>query len=50
MMKDIVLYTFLGAALVLIIMNASNFATAITAVGTVWANETTALSGKGYAK
>lgn len=45
---DILLYSFLGAMAVLVIMNAGNFATAFGAVGSVYTQETQLLTGSGY--
>ena len=45
---DIAMATLGGAALVLIIMNASNFATATGAVFSGWDNTLGILSGSGY--
>ena len=50
MFKDIILYTFIGAALVLIVMNAGNAATVLSATGNIYTNETRILTGAGYNK
>lgn len=45
---DIVLYGFIGLAGVLVIMNASSFATATTPVFNFVQNESKLLTGSGY--
>lgn len=45
---DVLLYSFLGAMAVLVIMNSGNFAQAFGAVGNVYTQETTILTGSGY--
>lgn len=46
--NHIIVYSFIGAMAVLIIMNASAFKTAFGAVGSVYTQETTILTGSGY--
>lgn len=46
--EHILIYTFLGAMAVLIILNASSFKTAFGAVGSVYTQETQILTGSGY--
>jgi hypothetical protein len=48
MAGDILLYSFIGAMGVLVIMNAPAFATAFNAVGNVYVKESTLLTGSGY--
>lgn len=45
---QIVTFTFLGAALVLVMTHAKSFATATGAVADLWTRETAVLSGSGY--
>ncbi len=49
MIREIILYTFLGAAAVLIIMNPGGFTQDVGAVFKGLTNQTLALSGAGYA-
>ena len=46
-MSDILLYTFIGIALVLLVLNASNAAGAITLLGGTLITETKAITGNG---
>jgi len=48
MVGTIILYGFLGAMAVLVVMNANSFKTAIGAVGGIYTQETTILTGSGY--
>lgn len=48
MIEHIIVYSFLGAMAVLVIMNASSFSEAFKAVGGVYTQETSLLTGSGY--
>lgn len=47
---DIIMYLIVASLVVLIVMNASGFATAVTAVGGLVQGESKVLSGSGYSK
>ncbi len=48
LVMEIVSWTIIAAILVLIIMNAGKFATAIGSVTSFWTTETTQFTGSGY--
>ncbi len=48
MIMEIVSWTIVAAIIVLIIMNAKNFATAIGSLTGFWGNETAMFTGSGY--
>ncbi len=50
MIMEIVSWTIVAAIIVLIIMNASKFATAIGSLTGFWGNETAMFTGSGYGK
>jgi hypothetical protein len=47
---DIIMYIIVASLVVLIVMNASNFATAVTSIGGLITGESTILTGSGYNK
>lgn len=47
---DIIMYLIVASLVVLIIMNASNFATAVSAIGGLVTGESKILTGSGYNK
>ena len=50
MIMEIVSWTIIAAIVVLIVMNAKNFATAISSITGFWGNETAMFTGSGYNK
>lgn len=47
---EIVSWTIVAAIIVLIVMNAKNFAIAISSITGFWGNETAMFTGSGYGK
>ncbi len=50
MIMEIASWTIIAAIIVLVVMNASKFATAIGSIGTFWIDETKLLTGSSYGK
>lgn len=45
---DIVQWTIIAALVVLVVMNAKNFAIAVSSVGSFWGSETAMFTGSNY--
>ena len=48
LLPDIVAWTIIAAIFVLVIMNAKNFAIAISSIGSFWGSETSMFTGSNY--
>lgn len=48
LVAEIVSWTIIAALIVLVVMNAKNFATAISSIGTFWGSETAMFTGSNY--